>query len=268
MRAILTLLIVTITISFYSYRDIRAESTREKEEMDLFLEDCANNASSYDATFDVRFAPIRRLVNGERLIGQWRFTFANDIRGYEKDEFRLKSDDDEIHFVSSMHAKENDSRPEYIWHVISIPVRESGLNTQIITGYTARYNIFQQEQGRWDEETYRHVRRSAVSTRSGNNLMYLNVKLGEDIQFKIKKAWEAVFKDAMKSLVIASGSVGGVYVHTFYYHDVLSSNFEINPEGDRRNSSKKVHMAGDVFGFVIDDKGACIASARLSVVDK
>lgn len=235
--------------------------------MDIFREDCELSADKYDAKFDVKFAPIRRLSSDERVAGKWGFAYTNEEREYENGTYRLGSNGGEIHFVSSMSATKTDTRPTYIWHVISIPVRETDWNTQNITGYTARYNDFQNEQERWDDETYRQLRRSVVSTGSGRNLMFVDMTLGEDIQLRIRNAWKDVFQEAMDSLVIASGSVGGVYVHTFYYHGVLSSNSEINLKGDRRNSSKYVHLAGDVFGFVLDDKGRCIASASLKIVN-
>jgi len=52
------------------------------------------------------------------------------------------------------------------------------------------------------------------------------------------------------------------YDHTFYFQPIDKTH-SIGPRARQEASSRTVHTSGTVFGFVIDHKGQCLASARL-----
>ena len=182
-----------------------------------------------------------------------------DDRQYKSGRYTLSGTSDSIDFVSTMFAKPNQTRPDYIWHVISVPEHEPLSRTRSKVAYAALYDLFHDEHELWNETAFQTLESSSVRVSGGKrNLVYLKDDLPRHDKREVRKAWELAFRQAMDNLVLPSQSIGGIYSHTFYYHGVVESKLHINPEGDRRNTNRSVRRPGSALGFVLDPEGALL----------
>ena len=243
-----------------------AEPTHEQSAMELFRERCSGD--HFAARFEARFAPLRRLDSDRLEAGKWKYEFATADKRYKDGRYALSDGSGSIDFVSSMHADGGDARPDYIWHVISVPVSGPRTRTRWEVAFAARYDAFQAEQGLWSDATLRELEESSVPVAGdARNLMFLDSRLGRSKRRDLRKAWVQAFQNAMDQLVLPSQSVGAVYSHTFYYHGVLDADVQIGAGGDRRNSNRSLRQSGIALGFVLDPQGNCLTAASLDIRD-
>ena len=239
--------------------------TREQQALKLFTEHCDDRA--YDARVQAQFAPLRRLNAELAEPGKWRYEYATEDQQYDGGRYPLSGDSDSVDFISTIFAESDQTRPPYIWHVISVPEDDPHRRTRSRIAYAARYDRFHGDHDLWSDTAYRTLESSSVRVPTGGrNLVYFGDGLSRDDRRTVTRAWRLAFRQAMENLVLPSQSIGGVYSHTFYYHKVIDQQGQINALGDRRNSSRSVRKPGPALGFVLDPEGACLQAASLEIV--
>lgn len=241
------------------------DPTREQQALELFTERCGGDA--YEAKVEARFAPVRRLDAEHAEAGKWKYEHTTEDKQYHGGRYPLSGDSDSVDFVSTIFAEPNQTRPHYIWHVISVPEHAPHRRMRSSIAYAALYDRFHEDHELWSQTAFQKLESSSVRVPGGKrNLVYLKDDLARHDRREVRKAWELAFPQAMENLVLPSQSIGGVYSHTFYYHNVMDQRVQINPHGDRRNSNRSVREPGTALGFVLDPAGACLQAASLEIV--
>ena len=228
---------------------------------------------------ELMFAPIRLKRDSEtQQVGTWPMVFETKERQYRDNEFEItRPGQDRIHLVSILHKpKIEQNLPPYLWHVISIPTPSNGEEDRKLAGFIAEYENFRKNeediwQEIWGRKGYRYLSLSTKTTVGNNRILaYVNRELGGDIITRITETWQATFHDAMKGLVLAShtGPVR-LYAHTFIYQDApVSANKIVTDVGDHRDSSIATWLPGTAYGFVLDNRGDCLAWSKVELVDR
>ena len=235
--------------------------TQSIDELTNFSRIC-RPARNSGLTFHVTFAPLRELAPGEApRYGTWAYAHETDEQQYPGNTYTLSNEqEDRIELVSTLPRPAPGTQlPAYIWHVISVPT-SPGRGA----GYVARYEEFFDEQDLWDNSTYLTLQQSVEPP----TLLFVDQRLRENVLSDITTIWRNTFRDmTMDQLVLSSLEPPGLYTHTFIYQQMPGSVEDINEDvGDRRNSSRAVHLDGMAFGLVLDPEGNCLASASLHLV--
>ncbi len=246
---------------------VQPEQERNQEKKDAleFLEVCKSGNNSF---VTVTFTPVRRLRQDEKpQCGTWRYIYTD--QQYTDNKYDL-TNGNQIHFVSTLSRPTSEDLPQYLWHVISVPSPINNAMADRRTGFIARHKKFYDIEGEWTtEEYYDYLRRSIVDTNSGGSFpVYLRKDgMNERRIPKIREIWEETFGRAMEVLVLNSYTAySSGYTHTFIYQDTPGNSKSIGGCGDRRNSSRYVQVPGTAFGFVLDDKGNCLAGTTMELV--
>ena len=235
--------------------------TQNIDELTNFSRICGPARNS-GLTFHVTFAPLRDLAPGDApRYGTWEYAYETDEQQYPGNTYTLSNErEDRIELVSTLPRPAPGTQlPAYIWHVISVPT-PPGRGA----GYVARYEEFFDEQDVWDNSTYLTLQRSVDPP----TLLFVDQNLPEGVLSDITTIWMDTFTEtAMDQLVLRSFESPGLYTHTFIYQQMPGSVDDINDDvGDRRNSSRAVHLNGMAFGLVLDPEGNCLASTSLDLV--
>ena len=227
--------------------------------LDVFADGCATD-DDHDPNVDAMFAPL--IDADPPLEGRWKRGFANEERRYPGGVFRISDDESSIHLVSILSADEDDRIPPLLWHVISVPA-VAGRRGVRPAAFIARHSEIRRRDPDWWNEAGLNVVPS--SDRFGGLLTYVDMSLAESRIEDITNAWQHAFPLVTESLVSPSWDNEVHYSHTFIYVDAPPDYRSIGVEGDRRNSSKRVSVPGQAFGFVLDEAGRCLAAARLTL---
>ena len=258
-------LLVAMTGSFQGQVMSGQDRNQEKNDALRFLGGCKSGNNSF---VTVTFAPVRKLRQDEQpQCGTWRYTYTG--QQYTGNKFDLTSGN-RIHFVSTLRHPTSEDLPKYLWHVISVPSPFHTITTGRITGFIARHERFKDNESLWENGDYDDfLMRSSVTKNSGSFPVYLRKNgMNERSLNRISKIWQKTFGSrAMDILVINSYTAySSGYTHTFIYQDTPGNSKSIGGCGDRRNSSRYVQLPGTAFGFVLDDKGNCLAGTMLELV--
>ena len=230
-----------------------------------FLDSCKSGNNSF---VTVTFAPVRKLRQDEQpQCGTWRYTYTG--KQYTDKKFDL-TNGKRVHFVSTLRHPTSEDLPKYLWHVISVPSPFTTTTTGRITGFIARHERFKDNESLWENgDYYDFLMRSSVTTNSGSFPVYLKKNgMNERSLEKISKIWKKTFGSRAMGILVDNSytAYSSGYTHTFIYQDTPGNSKSIGECGDRRNSSRNVEEPGTAFGFVLDDKGNCLAGTKLELV--
>ena len=182
-----------------------------------------------------------------------------------------------------------DKLPPYIWHVISVPRKQDSKKNA--DGYMVlKREKFFKLVGKmpWNtvspplpepssDKLNEHLRRSYEKVR-----VRVYDKSTGSIKFKVNRVptfnlgganftslvndfwYGTIGAPALRDFIMMTRRHDRQYDHTFYFQPIDKSH-SIGPRARQEASSRTVHAKGTVFGFVIDHKGQCLASAQLQV---
>ena len=250
---------VVAALSIFGSLQADGQARTEQHALTSFANACGTERP-YDVKFEATFASLER--NPAASSGQWKYRYRRISR------YELAASRGRLDFVSMMPAIGRQTRPKYIWHVLSVPSRpapeEGNGPLPDLVAYAWKWRELDRDHDIWGADEHRQLAKST----SGDYLVYLVPGLEGWDRSGILEAWKKGFgRGPTEGLVLPSRAEGSAYKHTFIPQGVLGADRSINPDGDRRDSNKEVSLPGQAYGFVLDPAGVCLAVASVEIVN-
>ncbi len=246
-----------ILFSFLIFQAHAAGGLRQAE-IEKFRLECWSNPA-YD--LELKFAPVRRLVNDSRRQGSWSYEFTSVNNRYPEDRVSLpKSGAVRVDLVTRLNQKDSDFGEGYLWNVIVAPKVK---NWRFGGHWPVKKSITEYQHMADKRDSLINV--ASLSVYNGHPVHTLISPKDIDSAGTLNGAWESLFGEKIVSRLVYPASKGrDGYSLTFYYMPIPSLQL-INQNGYKWPSFKHVDRPGKVYGFVLNSDGECLASTSVDV---
>ena len=267
-KTFILFLIISFILIISNYASANECENQSSEQIEKFIRTCGDSNNIQN----LGFAPIKKKANP--VPGEWAYEFIKDRYPYET--FPISSDvyNNKIWFYSSIKKDEFNNIPKYVWHLIISPAPVARQLDEA-EAFLVNFNSKNGDVDKLDLLTSTDENIIKQSIVDGSQpVIYTNNELIDKFEkLDLNDIWEKLIANDNMKLIkcerfrngIARTENSAFYDYTFYLHEISSRPENINLEyGYRVVSMKTITTAGDVYGFVLNEKGSCMGYDKIA----